>query len=65
VPCVEGFKHDRDVIGAVNLVKKRLLDVGRVPFAPKGAHDPCVEWLVATVKHRIEAQPILARPTMT
>ncbi|MEM0110615.1 transposase [Desulfurococcus sp.] len=28
-----GFKHERDVIGAMNLVKKHLLDVGRVPFA--------------------------------
>ncbi len=60
-----GFIHDRDVIGAMNLVKKYFLDVGRVPFAPKGAHDPHVEWLVATVKRWPEAQPVLARPTMT
>ncbi len=60
-----GFMHDRDVIGAMNLVKKYLLDVGRMPFAPKGAHDPHMEWLVATVKRGVEAQPVPARPTMT
>ncbi len=60
-----GFTHDRDVIGAMNLVKKYLLDVGHVPFAPKGAHDLQVEWLVATMKRGAEAQPALARPTMT
>lgn len=38
---------------------------GVVPFAPKGAHDPHVEWLVAAMKHEAEAQPVLARPTMT
>jgi len=46
-----GFIHDRDVIGAMNLVKKYLLDVGLMPLAPKGVHDPHVEWLVATMKH--------------
>jgi len=60
-----GFTHDRDIIGAINIVKKHLLDVGRVPFAPKGAHDPHVEWLVVTMKRRVEAQPALAKPTMT
>ncbi len=60
-----GFMHDRDVIGAMNLVRKCLLDVGRVPFTPKGAHDLHVEWLVATMKRGEEAQPVLARPTMT
>ncbi len=61
-----GFIHDRDVIGAMNLVKKYLLDVGgRAVCLPKGAHDPHVEWLVATMKHGVEAQPALARPTMT
>ncbi len=59
-----GFIHDRDVIGAMNLIKK-YLDVGRVPSAPKGAHDLHVEWLVATMKRGAEAQPALARPTMT
>jgi len=60
-----GFTHDRDVIGAINIVKKHLLDVGRVPFAPKGAHDLHVEWSVTTVNHGEEAQPALVRPTMT
>jgi len=61
-----GFMHDRDVIGAMNLVKKYLLDVGgHAVSLPKGAHEPHVEWLVATMKHGIEAQPVLARPTMT
>ncbi len=61
-----GFRHDRDVIGAMNLVKKYLLDVGgRAVSLPKGAHDPHVEWLVATVKRGPEAQPVLTRPTMT
>jgi len=60
-----GFMHDRDVIGAVNIVKKHLLDVGHVPFAPKGAHDLHVEWSVTTVNHGEEAQPALVRPTMT
>jgi putative transposase len=60
-----GFVHDRDVIGAMNIVKKYLLDVGLVPSAPKGAHDPHVEWSVTTMKRRAEAQPVLARPTMT
>ena len=35
-----GFIHDRDVIGAMNLARKYLLDVGLMPLAPKGAHDP-------------------------
>ena len=60
-----GFTHDRDVIGAMNLVKRCLLDVGLMPLAPKGAHDLHVEWLVATMKRGEEAQPVLARPTMT
>ncbi len=60
-----GFTHDRDVIGAMNLARRYLLDVGPVPLAPKGAHDPHVEWLVATVNRGVEAQPVLARPTMT
>ena len=61
-----GFIHDRDVIGAMNLVKKYLLDVGGYAVClPKGAHDLHVEWLVATVKHGVEAQPVLVRPTMT
>lgn len=45
-----GFSHDRDVVGAINLVKKYLLDVGLVPLAPKGAHDLRVEWSVTTMK---------------
>ena len=60
-----GFTHERDVVGAINLVKRRLLDVRCVPFTSKGAHDLHVEWLVATVKRGAEAQPVLARPTMT
>jgi len=60
-----GFIHDRDVIGAMNLVRKYFLDVRRVPFASKGAHDPRVEWLVVAVKRGVEAQPVLARPIMT
>ena len=61
-----GFIHDRDVIGAMNLVKKYLLDVGSCAvYSLKGAHDPHVEWLVATMKRGLEAQPVLARPTMT
>jgi len=61
-----GFMHDRDVIGAMNLVRRYLLDVGgRAVGLPKGAYDPRVEWSVTTVKHGAEAQPILARPTMT
>jgi len=61
-----GFTHDRDVIGAMNLVKRYLLDVGgRAVGLPNGVHDPYVEWLVAMVKRRAEAQPILARSTMT
>ncbi len=60
-----GFIHDRDVIGAMNLVRKYLLDVSPMPLETKGVHDPHVEWLVATMKHGVETQPILARPTMT
>ncbi len=39
------------------MVKKYLLDVGHVPFAPNGAHDLQVEWLVAAMKRGAEAQP--------
>ena len=61
-----GFVHDRDVIGAMNLVKKYLLDVGgHAVGLLKGAHDFHVEWLVAAMKRGDEAQPVLARPTMT
>ena len=61
-----GFTHDRDVIGAMNLVRKYLLDVGGYAVGlPKGTHDPRAEWSVTTVKCGAEAQPILARPTMT
>ncbi len=61
-----GFIHDRDVIGAMNLVRRYLLDVGgRAVDLPKGAHDPRAEWSVTTLKCGAEAQPILARPTMT
>ena len=61
-----GFIHDRDVIGAMNLVKKYLLDVGSCAvYSPKGAHDSRVEWLVATMKHGVEAQSVLAKPTIT
>ena len=59
------FIHDRDVIGAINIANKYLLDVGLMPLALKGVHDLRAEWLVATVKHGAEAQPVLARPTMT
>jgi len=60
------FIHDRDVIGAMNLVRKYLLDVGGYAVCLlKDAHDPHVEWFVATMKHGVEAQPVLARPTMT
>jgi len=61
-----GFKHDRDVIGAMNLVRKYLLDVeGRAVDLPKGTHDPRVEWSVTIVKHGIEVQLVLAKPTIT
>ena len=61
-----GFIHDRDVIGAMNLVKKYLLDVGSCAvYSLKGAHDLHVEWFVATLKRGVEAQPVLAKPTMT
>ncbi len=60
-----GFAHDRDVIGAMNITKRYLIDVGRVPFTPKGTHDPHVEWLVAPKKRGVDAQPVLGRPTMT
>ncbi len=29
------------------------LDVSPVPLGSKGAHDTCVEWLVATVNRRV------------
>ena len=61
-----GFTHDRDVIGAMNLVRKYLLDVeGRAVDLPKGTHDPRVEWSVTTVKRGVEVQLVLARPTIT
>jgi len=61
-----GFTHDRDVIGAMNLVRKYLLDVeGRAVDLPKGTHDPRVEWSVTIVKRGVEVQPVLARPTTT
>jgi len=60
-----GFMHDRDVIGAINLVKKHLIDVSPVPLGSKGAHDHRVEWLVVTMKRGAEAQPALAKPIMT
>ncbi len=34
-----GFMHNRDVIGVTNIAMKQLIDVGHVPFAPKGVHD--------------------------
>ncbi|MEM1678402.1 MAG: hypothetical protein QXU96_06795 [Ignisphaera sp.] len=49
----------------VELLKKRHLDVSPVPLGSNGAHDPCVEWLVATVNRRAEAQPALEKPTKT
>ena len=61
-----GFTHDRDVIGAINLVKRYLLDVGgHAVCLPNGVHDLYVEWLVATMKRRAETQPALVKPTMT
>ena len=48
-----------------SLVRKYLLDVSPVPLGTKGAHDPHVKRLVATMKYGVEAQPVLARPTMT
>ncbi|MEM0105802.1 MAG: zinc ribbon domain-containing protein, partial [Zestosphaera sp.] len=45
-----GFTHDRDVVGAWNIALK--LDVSPVPLGSNGVHDPCVEWLVATVNRR-------------
>jgi|GEM_PF-111050 len=60
------FTHDRDVIGAMNLVRKYLLHVeGHAVDLPKGTHDPCVEWSVTTVKCGAEVQPVLAKPTTT
>jgi len=38
------------------------LDVSSVPLGSKGAHDTCVEWLVATVNRRTEAKPTLGKP---
>ncbi|AFU92045.1 IS605 ORFB family protein [Sulfolobus virus STSV2] len=49
-----GFSHDRDVIAAWNIAKK--LDVSLVPWGSKGAHDPHVEWQVATMNRKVEAQ---------
>ncbi|MEM0379051.1 MAG: transposase [Thermosphaera sp.] len=64
VKCTKcGFTHDRDVIGAWNIALK--LDVSPMPLGSKGAHDPCVEWLVTTVNRRAEAQPALGKPTKT
>ncbi|MEM1879213.1 MAG: zinc ribbon domain-containing protein, partial [Desulfurococcaceae archaeon] len=64
VKCTRcGFTHDRDVVGAWNTALK--LDVSSVPLGSKGAHDPCVEWLVATMNRRAEAQPALGKPTKT
>jgi len=61
-----GFIHDRDVVGAMNLVRKYLLDVGGYAVClPKGAHDLHVEWFVTTMRHGVEAQPVLVRPIMT
>jgi len=60
-----GFTHDRDVIGAINIARKYLLDVSPVPLGSKGAHDLHVEWSVTTSKHGKEAQPALVRPAMT
>jgi len=61
-----GFTHDRDVVGAVNLVKKYTLDVGgHAVCLLKGVHDLHVEWSVTTMKHGVETQPILAKPTTT
>ncbi|MEM0257215.1 MAG: transposase [Saccharolobus sp.] len=49
-----GFSHDRDVIAAWNIAKK--LDVSSMPWSSKGAHDPYVEWLVAMMNRKVEAQ---------
>ena len=49
----------------MNLVKKYLLDVSPVPFARRVPMTPTRERLVATMKHGVEAQPILAKPTIT
>lgn len=60
------FTHDRDVVGAINLVKKYTLDVGgRAVGLPKGVHDLHVEWSVATMKRGVKTQPVLAKPTTT
>ncbi|MEM0453742.1 MAG: zinc ribbon domain-containing protein [Sulfolobales archaeon] len=58
-----GFAHDRDVTGAWNIALK--LDVSPMPLGSKGVHDPCVEWLVAAVNRRAEAQPALGKSTET
>ncbi|MEM0257113.1 MAG: transposase [Saccharolobus sp.] len=50
------FTHDRDVIAAWNIALK--LDVSSMPWGSKGAHDPYVEWLVATMNRKVEAQPL-------
>ena len=61
-----GFIHDRDVIGAMNLVNRYLLDVkGCVVALPKDVHDHHVEWLVAIMRRGSRGAPRLARPTMT
>lgn len=57
--CSEcGFMHDGDVIGAMNLFKRYILDVGgRAMCLPKSAHDLHAEWLVATMKRRQRHSP--------
>jgi len=37
-----GFTHDRDAIGAINLVKRYFIDVGPVPLGSTATHDPIV-----------------------
>lgn len=49
--------------GAWNIALK--LDVSPVSLDSKAAHDPRVEWLVATSKHKTETQPVLEKPTET
>ena len=51
---------------ALELAKGYLLDVGgSAVYLPKGVHDPHVERSVTTMKHGVETQPVLAKPTIT
>ncbi len=58
-----GSVEDRNIIGAMNIAKRYLLDVRHVPFVPKGAHDSHV--VCNYDEAWAKAQPVLVRPIMT